>query len=155
MWVRAIRGGFVKGNGRGNSYMRSIQNLTVARAHATKLRKTHRTAREPDFVLALVWNRRRRKNYGRYRAKGVWPLPWHLINAGLLADILYIPKSHKPRGSNPYGKDNSGRKKGSSILLKWTPFETTTFRDGIVTGTLESSPLFRNANTLGLFWDLH
>ena len=26
---------------------------------------------------------------------------------------------------------------------------------GIVTGTHESPPLFRNANTLGLFWDLH
>jgi len=37
----------------------------------------------------------------------------------------------------------------------WIPFENTTFRDGIETGTLESSPLFRNAITLGLYWDLH
>ena len=91
--VGIVRGGLVEGNGQGYSYMRSIQTLNVARAHATKLRKTHRTAREPHFVLALVWNRRRRKNHGRYKAQGVWPLPWYLTNTGLLADILYIPKS--------------------------------------------------------------
>ncbi len=43
----------------------------------------------------------------------------------------------------------------NSIKLMWIPFETTTFRDGIVTGTHESPPLFLNAVTLGLIWDLH
>lgn len=41
------------------------------------------------------------------------------------------------------------------LRLMWIPFETTTFCDGIVTGTHESTPLFRNAITLGLFWNLH
>ena len=35
-------------------------------------------------------------------------------------------------------------------FLMWIPFETTTFRDGILIGTLHSAPLFRIANTLGL-----
>ena len=76
---------------------------------------------------------------------------------GSLVD-LHLSLPNQSRWLNSREKRDSDEDPGKYRVgeqLMWVPFETTTFRDGVVTGTHHSASLFRNANTLGLVWDLH
>ena len=89
---------------------------------------------------------------------------WRAIQATAHLLLVDEAEAQAAQALRLRGRENDERKESivaNKLLLvelqhlMWIPFETTTFRDGVVTGTPESPPQFRNANTLGLFWDLH